>query len=214
MKEDIMKKIFLYPNAGFSVLYILLIRYRRCLLRAICLLALFILHNQPLHSQTDTAKQGKVFRAGASLSNITPPLGEGIVGNFGTPPPAKHIHDQLHVRSLALDNEETKLVFAIVDNVGIKREVFDEAKPWLMAQPGCQSYSLRSLYPTGLELKAKSRLKPTFTIKLANGSYGYLPTPQQHKLSGYETGLGTNRVETEASDKITAKLLQLFAKLT
>jgi hypothetical protein len=65
----------------------------------------------------------------------------------------------------------------------------------------------------GLDIKAKSPLKPTFTIELANGSYGYLPTPEQHKLGGYETWLGTNRVETEASRKITAKLLELFAKL-
>src|SRR4029453_10612586 len=35
---------------------------------------------------------------------------------------------------------------------------------------------------TGLELKQKSPLKPMFTIELANGSYGYLPTPEQHEL--------------------------------
>jgi neutral ceramidase len=72
--------------------------------------------------------QTKVFRAGASLSNITPPLGAGIVGNFGTPPPAAHIHDQLQARCLVLDDGDTKLVFVISDNVGINREVFDEAK--------------------------------------------------------------------------------------
>lgn len=72
--------------------------------------------------------QQQVFRAGAAMSNITPPLGEGIVGNFGNPPPAEHIHDQLHARCLVFDDGETKLVFAIVDNVGINREVFDEAK--------------------------------------------------------------------------------------
>ncbi len=45
----------------------------------------------------------------------------------------------------------------------------------------------------GLELKARSPFKPSFTIELANGGYGYLPTPEQHKLGGYETWLGTNR---------------------
>src|SRR5262249_19814618 len=39
----------------------------------------------------------------------------------------------------------------------------------------------------GLEIKKKSPLKPTFTIELANGYNGYLPTPEQHKLGGYET---------------------------
>ena len=65
----------------------------------------------------------------------------------------------------------------------------------------------------GLELKDKSPLEQTFTIELANGSYGYLPTPEQHKLGGYETWLGTNNVEFEASTKITRTLLGLLAKL-
>lgn len=63
---------------------------------------------------------------------------------------------------------------------------------------------------TGLEIKALSPLKPTFTIELAGGSFGYLPTPPQHALGGYETWLGTNKVEIEASTKIVARLLELF----
>ena len=74
-----------------------------------------------------TAQQA-VFRAGASTANITPPLGSGIVGNFGIPPPANYVHDELHARRLVLDDGTTKLVFVVVDNVGIIREVFDEAK--------------------------------------------------------------------------------------
>ncbi len=64
----------------------------------------------------------------------------------------------------------------------------------------------------GLEIKAKSPFQPSFTIELANGTYGYLPTPEQHELGGYETWYGTNNVEIEASRKIVAKLLELFAK--
>jgi neutral ceramidase len=65
----------------------------------------------------------------------------------------------------------------------------------------------------GLELKQRSPFKPTFTIELANGSFGYLPTPAQHAVGGYETWFGTNRVEIEASTKITAKILELFGQL-
>jgi neutral ceramidase len=65
----------------------------------------------------------------------------------------------------------------------------------------------------GLEIKAKSPFKSTFTIELANGSYGYLPTPEQHELGGYETWLGTNKVEKNASRKIVSELLALFTKL-
>jgi neutral ceramidase len=66
---------------------------------------------------------------------------------------------------------------------------------------------------TGLELKQRSPFKPSFTIELANGSYGYLPTPEQHELGGYETWLGTNIVEVNASRKIVEALLELFAEL-
>ena len=65
----------------------------------------------------------------------------------------------------------------------------------------------------GLELKARSPLKPSFTIELANGGYGYLPTPEQHKLGGYETWLGTNKVEEQASVKIVDALLEMAAEL-
>jgi hypothetical protein len=65
----------------------------------------------------------------------------------------------------------------------------------------------------GLEIKAKSPFTDTFTIELANGSNGYLPTPPQHDLGGYETWLGTNRVEREASVKITAKILEMLGQV-
>jgi len=65
----------------------------------------------------------------------------------------------------------------------------------------------------GLELKARSPLKPSFTIELANGGYGYLPTPEQHQLGGYETWLGTNKVEVQSSVKIVDALLEMFAEL-
>jgi neutral ceramidase len=80
-----------------------------------------------------TAQQA-VFQAGASTANITPPLGSGLVGNFGIPPPANYVHDELHARSLVLDDGTTKLVFVVVDNVGIIREVFDEAKRLIFAE--------------------------------------------------------------------------------
>jgi hypothetical protein len=65
----------------------------------------------------------------------------------------------------------------------------------------------------GLDIKARSPFKDTFTIELANGSNGYLPTPAQHDLGGYETWLGTNRVEREASNKITTQILSLLERI-
>ncbi len=66
---------------------------------------------------------------------------------------------------------------------------------------------------TGLEIKGKSPFSKTFTISFANGSFGYLPTPEQHRLGGYETWLSTNRVEKEASEKIVAQLLNLLSSM-
>ncbi|MBA4063199.1 MAG: hypothetical protein C0501_05700 [Isosphaera sp.] len=39
----------------------------------------------------------------------------------------------------------------------------------------------------GLAVKKDSPLKPTAVTSLANGYFGYLPTPAQHALGGYET---------------------------
>lgn len=70
----------------------------------------------------------KVFRAGAATANITPFLGGGIVGNYGTPPPAAYVHDELHARCLVLDDGRTMLAFIIVDNIGLNRVLIDEVK--------------------------------------------------------------------------------------
>lgn len=70
---------------------------------------------------------GKVFRAGAATSNITPPLGEKVIGGFA-PFPSTNVHDELHARCLVLDNGETRLAFVICDNLGIGREVYDDAR--------------------------------------------------------------------------------------
>jgi neutral ceramidase len=65
----------------------------------------------------------------------------------------------------------------------------------------------------GLAFKERSPFKPGFIISLCNGYYGYLPTPEQHELGGYETWLGTNRLEVQASNKILDRLLAMAASL-
>lgn len=66
----------------------------------------------------------------------------------------------------------------------------------------------------GLKLKAESPIKPTFTIELANGYNGYLPTKEQHELGGYETWRArSSYLEVDAASKITAKALDLLQEL-
>lgn len=66
----------------------------------------------------------------------------------------------------------------------------------------------------GLNIKAKSALKPAFTIELANGYNGYLPTAAHHELGGYETWRArSSYLEVGAADKIEATALELIAQL-
>lgn len=78
---------------------------------------------------------------------------------------------------------------------------------------GISAIPFETFVETGLELKARCPLKPAFTMELANGGYGYLPTPEQHELGGYETWLGTSKVEVQASTRIVNALLEMFSEL-
>jgi hypothetical protein len=69
----------------------------------------------------------QVLRAGAAAADITPPLGERVIGGF-EPFPSTAIHDNLYARCLVLDNGEAQIAFVICDNLGIIRDVFDEAR--------------------------------------------------------------------------------------
>ena len=63
----------------------------------------------------------------------------------------------------------------------------------------------------GLELKAKSPFGQTFTMELANGYNGYLPTAEQHGYGGYETWRAkSSYLEVHAADKITETVLELL----
>ena len=70
-----------------------------------------------------------------------------------------------------------------------------------------------TLVEIGLDLKARSPFPKTMVIGLANGRYGYLPTPSQHRLGGYETWIGTNKVQRDASDIIVKNLLEMLNEL-
>lgn len=69
------------------------------------------------------------------------------------------------------------------------------------------------LVEIGLEIKEKSPFANTIVIGLSNGAFGYLPTPKQHALGGYETWLGTCRVEPGSSEILTTHLLEMLGEL-
>ena len=84
---------------------------------------------------TPMAQDAPQFRAGAATTNITPWLGLEIAGsmrkNVGT-----YVHDELHVRSLVLDDGENVLGFAVVDSCMVPREIFDAAKAMVLEEHG------------------------------------------------------------------------------
>ena len=66
----------------------------------------------------------------------------------------------------------------------------------------------------GLDVKAQSPFKPTFTISLANGYNGYLPTVEHHRLGGYETWRArSSYLEIEAAPKIFEAVMKLIGEL-
>lgn len=66
----------------------------------------------------------------------------------------------------------------------------------------------------GLDVKEKSPFKPSFMISLANGYNGYLPTPEHHRIGGYETWRArSSYLEVNASTKITETIFSLLQKL-
>ncbi len=66
---------------------------------------------------------------------------------------------------------------------------------------------------TGLEFKKHSPFAQSFMVELANGYYGYMPTPRHFALGGYETWPATNYLEPQASVKVMAALLAMAKEL-
>jgi hypothetical protein len=73
----------------------------------------------------------------------------------------------------------------------------------LPGEPFCQ---------TGLDIKAKSPFKPTMMVGMANDYAGYLPTEEQHALSGYETWRAKSSfLEIPAATRLQQAALGLLA---
>ena len=70
----------------------------------------------------------------------------------------------------------------------------------------CEVYGI-----TGLKIKARSPLRHTFNIELANGSEGYIPPPEQHLLGGYTTCPARSAgLEVGAEPRIVETLLSML----
>lgn len=114
--------------------------------------------------------------------------------------PKWHVNEATYARSVLMA-------------VDAPKEVRLPLQAFRIGDLGIASTPIETFVEIGLELKAKTPFARSFTISIANGAYGYLPTFEQHKLGGYETWLGTNRVEHEAAPKMLARLLAMLREL-
>lgn len=103
---------------------------------------------------------------------------------------------------------ETVQLAEYPDSVQLKLQVMRLGDLGIAAIP-CETF-----VETGLALKAQSPLQPMFTIELANGYNGYLPTPRQHALGGYETWRAkSSYLAVDAEPQILQTLLRLLGEV-
>jgi len=120
---------------------------------------------------------------------------------------AKKQGDQYGGWSPEVYAREAVLLNELPDQVPVLLQAFRIGDLGIAAIP-CEVFA-----QIGLALKKESAVKPMFTIELANGYNGYLPTPEQHKLGGYETWRArSSYLEVQAAPKIQETILSLLAQ--
>ncbi len=104
---------------------------------------------------------------------------------------------------------ETRHLAGYPDTVSLPIQVFRIGE-LAVAQLPCEVFA-----ETGLAIKADSPFAgSTFTIELANGYFGYLPTAKQFEWGGYETWPArSSLLEIEAEAKIRAAVGDLMRRL-
>ncbi len=65
----------------------------------------------------------------------------------------------------------------------------------------------------GMDFVRRSPVQPAFFVSLAHGYLGYLPSARQHRLGGYETWLGTNRLDAGAAATLLDALVAMTGEL-
>lgn len=104
---------------------------------------------------------------------------------------------------------ESVLIAKYPDKVKVPLQVM-RVGPVVVAAIPCETFA-----EIGLAIKkGHSPLKMTFVVSLANGYFGYLPTPAHHALGGYETWRARSSfLEVDASVKIEKGVGDLMKQL-
>lgn len=103
---------------------------------------------------------------------------------------------------------ESVLLSAYPATVKAKIQAFQIGEVGIVSSP-CETFT-----ETGLAIKQETPFAHSFTISLANGYNGYLPTPQQHDWGGYETWRArSSYLAVDAEPKIRQTQLDLLRAL-
>ncbi|HYH64978.1 MAG TPA: hypothetical protein VD866_09815, partial [Urbifossiella sp.] len=103
---------------------------------------------------------------------------------------------------------ETLLLAKYPDAVPVRIQAIRVGELGIVAIP-CEVFT-----QVGLDVRAKSPLRQTFVVSLANGYNGYLPTAAQHALGGYETWRArSSYLEVGAADAIATTALELLGRV-
>jgi neutral ceramidase len=94
--------------------------------RVICFLTMLLINSHALPAQkkisVQESNQNSVFRAGAAISKITPPVG-CIMGNSYGLTISEGVHDDLYARVLVFDKEGVNAALIAVDLVSVPYEI-------------------------------------------------------------------------------------------
>ncbi len=101
--------------------------------------------NAMSHGQSTSHTTSRVFLAGAATSNITPKIGTPINANFRDAK-VQNIHDEIHARSIVLDDGQTRLSFVVMDLCIVSREILDKAKARAHEETGIPVENTRLLF--------------------------------------------------------------------
>jgi hypothetical protein len=103
---------------------------------------------------------------------------------------------------------ETVALDAYPDRVPVKLQVLRIGDLSIAAIP-CEVF-----VDIGLDLKKRTPFAQHFTISLANGYNGYLPTAEHHHYGGYETWRArSSYLEVDAAAKVTLQLVEMLGQL-
>ena len=114
----------------------------------------------------------------------------------------------MHRRDFGDSKDEAEVLSATVSGDGILnlRVYFPSVKQ-------AREYGMMHVADGSIRAVYNRNDKNQYSIKDGKFTANGKPTPAQHKLGGYETWLGTNRLEVDASTRILDKLLALVSSM-